>query len=80
MTVIIPGKSLLPDPAVVSEVGGDTLHVEAVLVYQLKSLLFIMTLLHFPHTCQVLQDRLGRQIVFVLLLSFLRSLYIFKDD
>ena len=65
---------MLPDAGVRSQVGGDTLHVEAVLVYQLNGLLFIMTRVNVPHTGQVLQDRLGRWLIFVILFSFFGSL------
>ena len=73
-SVLVPCKSMLPDPTVSPEVGGDTLHVETVLVCQLNGLLLVMTLVYVPHAGQVLQDRLGGQIVFVLFFSFLRPL------
>ena len=74
VSVHAPCESMLPDPAVSPEMGGDTLHVETVLVYQLNGLLLVMTLVYVPHTGQVLQDRLGGQIVFVLFFGFLRPL------
>ena len=65
---------MLPDAGVRSQVGGDALHVEAVLVYQLNGLILIVTRVNVPHTGQVLQDRLGRWLVFVILFSFFGSL------
>ena len=65
---------MLPDAGVRPQVGGDALHVEAVLVYQLNGQLLIVTRVNVPHTGQVLQDRLGRWLIFVILFSFFGSL------
>ena len=65
---------MLPDAGVRPQVGGDALHVKAVLVYQLNGQLLIVTRVNVPHTGQVLQDRLGRWLIFVILFSFFGSL------
>ena len=72
--MFLPDEGVLPDPGVPPQVGGDALHVEAVLVYQLNGALLVMTRVDVPHTGQVLQDRLSRRLVFVLLFSFGGSL------
>ena len=65
---------MLPDAGVRPQVGGDALHVKAVLVYQLNGFLLIVTRVNVPDTGQVLQDRLGRWLIFVILFSFFGSL------
>ena len=65
---------MLPDAGVRPQVGGDALHVEAVLVYQLNGLLLIVTRVYVPYTCQVLQDRLCGWPIFVIFFSFFGSL------
>ena len=74
MYSVIPDKSLLPDPGVPPQVGGDTLHVEAVLVYQLNGPLLIVTIIKLPNTGQVLKDGLSSRLVFIIFFGFLCSL------
>lgn len=71
---IIPDKPVLPHPGVAPEMGGDELHVEAVLVYHPNGPLHVVTRVQLPDTSKVIQNRPGLWLILEFFLGFCSTL------